>query len=125
MKRKPKFSVEGRARNRLAMADDERQADIPDRVDGENRQPFPLLLKSAGFHDMQIEPRLGYVAWRAVDMGTGNVLHSAALKELLHWIADQLPRMISPRATAQNADRFSARDEEDARRSDIEMGMAC
>ena len=43
-----------------------------------------------------IEPRLGYVSWRAIDIESGEVLHCAALKELLHWIADELPRMVSP-----------------------------
>lgn len=43
--RKPKFSVEGKARNRLAQAEDERAAGIPDRVD--SRQPFDLLHRGA------------------------------------------------------------------------------
>ena len=85
--RRPKYSVECKARNRLAQAEEERQAGIPDRVDSDNRQPFDLLLKSAGLADMRIEPRLGYIAWRAVCIDTGRVLHCAALKELLHWTA--------------------------------------
>lgn len=56
MKRRPKFSVEGRARNRLAQAEDERRAGTPDRADGDNRQPFDLLLKSAGFVDKDGAP---------------------------------------------------------------------
>ena len=75
----------------------ERDAGIPDRTDTDIRQPFDLLLRAAGWRDLRIEPRRGYVAWRAVDAGTGEVLHAAALKELLHWIADQLPRMIAAR----------------------------
>ena len=71
---------------------------IPDRAPmTDARQPFTLDLKAAGFHDLRIEPRLGYVAWRAVDVDSGEVLHCAALKELLHWIADQLPRMLAMR----------------------------
>ena len=116
--RRPKYSVEGKARNRLAQAEDERAAGIPDRVDSDSRQPFDLLLKSAGLADMLIEPRLGYVAWRAVDIDTGRVLRRAALKELLHWIADVLPRMMSARAV-HGLDGFSARDEEDARAADL------
>ena len=76
----------------------EREDGIPDRepmTDG--RQPFTLDLKAAGFHDLRIEPRIGYVAWRAVDVESAQVLHCAALKELLHWIADQLPRMLAMR----------------------------
>ena len=116
--RRPKYSVEGRARNRLAQAEDERQAGIPDRVDTDSRQPFDMMLKSAGFHDMRIEPRLGYIAWRAVCIDTGRVLHCAALKELLHWIADVLPRMMGARSV-HGLDGFSARDEEDARAADL------
>ena len=47
--------------------------------------------------DLMIVPRLGYVSWRAVDVDTGTVLHCAALKELLHWIADRVPRMLAAR----------------------------
>ena len=75
----------------------ERDAGIPDRTDTDCRQPFDLLLRAAGWRDLRIEPRRGYVAWRAVDASTGEVLHCAALKELLHWIADQLPRMLAAR----------------------------
>ena len=94
---KPNYSTAGRDRNRLASAEQERQDGIPDVVIEDGRTSFPLLLKDAGFHDMRIEPRIGYVAWRAVDMETGAVLHHAALKELLHWIADRVPRMLALR----------------------------
>ena len=47
---------------------------------------------------MVLEPRRGYVAWRARDVDSGDVVHIAALKELLHRIADDLPRMLSLRA---------------------------
>jgi hypothetical protein len=46
---------------------------------------------------LHIEPRIGYVAWRAVDAQTGDVVHCAALKELLRWIAGQVPRMLAVR----------------------------
>jgi hypothetical protein len=75
----------------------ERDEGIPDRADADCRQPFDLLLRAAGYRDLRIEPRRGYVAWRAVDAQTGEVLHSAALKELLHWIADEMPRMLAAR----------------------------
>ena len=61
------------------------------------RQPFDLLLCNAGWRDLRIEPRLGYVSWQARDMHTGDVIHCAALKELLHRIADELPRMMAAR----------------------------
>ena len=67
----------------------QRKADI--------RRPFDLPLRAAGWRDLRIEPRRGYVAWRAVDAATGEVLHVAALKQLLHWIADAMPRMLAAR----------------------------
>jgi hypothetical protein len=73
----------------------EREAGIPDRTDTDCRQPFDLDLRSAGGTLYRIEPRHGYIAWRAVDQGTGTVAHCAALKELLHQIADDLPRMMA------------------------------
>jgi hypothetical protein len=74
------------------------ELDIPDRpafVD--QRQAFPMLLKSAGWRDVWIDPRDGYVSWRCVDQESGEVLHCAALKELMRWIARQLPRMFAAR----------------------------
>jgi len=58
------------------------------------RQPFDLPLRSAGYRNIRIEPRLGYIAWRAVDLDSDEVLHCAALKELLRWIARQIPRQL-------------------------------
>jgi hypothetical protein len=65
-------------------------------LDPDIRQPFDLPLSSAGWVDLHIEPRRGYVSWRAVDP-SGAVLHCAALKELLRWVALQLPRMLAAR----------------------------
>ena len=95
----PKFGTPvQRARAKAQRAVWEREDGIPDREPMVDlRQTFPLLLKSAGFHDLNIEPRLGYVSWRAVDTDSGEVLHCAALKELLHWIADRVPRMLAAR----------------------------
>ena len=56
-----------------------------------------LDLRSYGGRLIRIEPRIGYVAARAVDDETGEVLHCAAVKELLHCIADDLTRWASPR----------------------------
>ncbi len=74
-----------------ARAQAERDAGIPDRpalVD--RRQPIDLDLTSWGGPRLHIEPRLGYIAARAVaDDGSVQV---AALKTLLHRIADGLPR---------------------------------
>ena len=76
----------------------ERDDGIPDRpVQEDCRTPFLLPLAAVGYHDLWIEPRLGFVAWRAVRIDTGEVLHCAALKELIHWIADRVPRMLAMR----------------------------
>lgn len=61
------------------------------------RQPFEVDLRSAGGFHLHVEPRLGYVAWRAIDLQTGHVRYCAALKEMLHHIADDLPRMLAAR----------------------------
>ena len=90
-------AAKARWRAAEARAEAERQDGIADRVDADFRQPFTLDLRSAGGPHLHIEPRRGYVSWRAVDMGTGCVTHCAALKELLHHIADDLPRMLAPR----------------------------
>jgi hypothetical protein len=61
------------------------------------RQPFGMPLSAFGWRDVVIEPRFGYVGWRVIDAGTGEVLHCAASKELLRWIAGQIPRMLAAR----------------------------
>lgn len=82
-----------------ARAQAERDAGIPDREDVPDlRQPFPLDLRSAGGELWHIEPRLGYVSWRALNQA-GEVKHCAALKTLLTRIAAKLPRMVSARRT--------------------------
>lgn len=63
----------------------------------DSRKPFTLPLSGFGWRDVVIEPRLGYVGWRAVDAETREVLHCAASKELLRWIARQVPRMLAAR----------------------------
>ena len=83
--------------SRIRSANAERDAGVPDRTASDNRQPFDLDLRQAGGRNLHIEPRLGYVAWRAVDADSGVVLYCAALKELLHKIADDLPRMLAAR----------------------------
>jgi len=75
----------------------ERDAGIPDRepyVDA--RQPITLDLRSYGGQRLRIEPRLGYHACRAIG-DTGEVVACAAMKALLHQIADSLPRTLAPR----------------------------
>jgi hypothetical protein len=95
----PKYGTPGqRSRGRERRAQQERDDGIPDRpLLTDSRDTFPLPLKARGWRDVEIEPRLGYLTkWRAVDSETREVLHSAALKELLHWCADRLPRVRAP-----------------------------
>jgi hypothetical protein len=105
---------EQRSRARARQAQWAREDGIPDRAPIEDtREAFELPLKAAGYFDLLIEPRLGYVSWRAIDKDTGTVLHCAALKELLHWIADRLPRYLALR-NFEAPEGYSARDEADA-----------
>jgi hypothetical protein len=46
---------------------------------------------------VRLEPRRGYVAWRIVDDASGAVLHCAAIKEAMRWIAAQVPRQLGRR----------------------------
>jgi hypothetical protein len=88
-----------RARWRAAemRAQDEREAGIPDRTDSDCRQPIEIDLRSYGGQRLRIEPRRGYVASRAIDADTGQVVACAAIKTLLRDIAGSLPRMLAAR----------------------------
>ena len=89
-------AAKARWRAAESRAQAERDAGIPDAPAIEDcREAFALPLKCAGYRDLRIEPRRGYVAWRAIDAATGDVLHCAALKELLRWVASQVPRMLA------------------------------
>jgi len=61
------------------------------------RVDIALDLSSAGGPRLVLQPRRGYLAYRAVDMDTHEVVACAALKELLHKIADRLPRQMALR----------------------------
>lgn len=88
------------ARWRAERAQAERDAGIPDRTEPDDvREPVELDLRSYGGKRLRFEPRRGYIATRLIDADTGAVLKCAALKTLLHGIADALPRMLSPRNT--------------------------
>lgn len=85
-----------------ARAEAEREAGIHDREPfADVRQPFELDLRTYGGRMLRVEPRLGYIACRAVDAETGEVVAYASPKELLHKIADSLPRMFSARRDGQ------------------------
>jgi hypothetical protein len=85
---------DARAEGRRAAA----EADgIPLRDDADCRSPIELDLSHVGGRRYILEPRRGYLSWRVRDAESGQVLHCAALKQALHWIADEMPRMMSAR----------------------------
>ena len=97
-RKSPRHVRAANARWRMAKADAERADGIPDMpLISDMRQPFTMQLSAFGWRDVVIEPRLGYVGWRAVDAETREVLHCAASKELLRWIARQVPRLLATR----------------------------
>ncbi len=84
-----------RAAEGRAQAD--RDAGMPDREPyTDARQPFTLDLRSAGGELVTFEPRRGYISWRQLDEA-GNVTACAALKTLLHSLADSLPPTMGAR----------------------------
>lgn len=86
------------ARWRKDRAQAERDAGIPDRDPlTDCRDPLELDLRSYGGRRLRIEPRVGYIACLVIDVDAGEVVACAALKTLLHRIADQLPRTMSAR----------------------------
>jgi hypothetical protein len=93
-----RYSADARWRAAERRAQAEREAGIPDREpERDVRQPITLDLRSAGGELLTIEPRAGYIGWRLRDE-SGAVKECAALKTLLHRIADGLPRTLSARA---------------------------
>jgi hypothetical protein len=73
-----------------------RQA-FPMRCDDDMREPIQIDLRVAGGRNYVIEPVRGYVAWKLIDADSREVLRRCALKEALHWIADQMPRQLAVR----------------------------
>jgi hypothetical protein len=63
----------------------------------DTRHCIDLDLTSHGGPRLRIEPRVGYVSCRLIDLNTGTV-ECAALKTLLHGLADRLPRRLGLRA---------------------------
>ena len=60
------------------------------------------------------------MSWRAIDADTGTVLHCAALKELLHWIADRVPRYFALRNFEAMPQGYTVRDDLDATAAQME-----
>lgn len=91
-------SAAQRFRAQEAKAEAEREAGIHDREDEDFRRPCMLDLSGAGGPRLVLEPRRGYVAWRARNADTGELVDCAAIKTLLHRVADDMGRMMSPRS---------------------------
>lgn len=71
----------------------------PREAQADCRQPIDIDLSSAGGRRWTLTPRHGYHAWHLVDE-SGAKVKRAALKTLLRGLADELPRMLGPRAAA-------------------------
>ena len=82
-----------RAQERKAQA--ERDAGIPDRVDDDFRTACMLDLRGAGGPLLYLEPRRGYHAWRRMS-ADNKPIDCAAIKTLLHRIADELSPTLGP-----------------------------
>jgi len=82
---------------RDARAEAKRAAGDPMRTDDDFRSAIVLDLRGGHGPNLVLEPRRGYIAWRARDADTGKVVAVASLKQLLHQIADELTPMQSPK----------------------------
>ena len=92
-------SDQSRWRSAELRASAERADGIPDRApDTDMRSPLRFDLAAEGYRDVIVEPRIGYVAWRLLDAHSGKCIECAALKTLLHRLADRLPRTLGMRA---------------------------
>ena len=93
-------TVADRARRDAAAerrAEWQRQDGISDRpADTDLREPIALDLRCAGGPALTLRPVPRKVAWRAVD-SDGRTVACATLKQLLHRLADQLPRQFGAR----------------------------
>jgi len=67
------------------------------RTDADFRSACTLDLRGAGGPVLTLHPVRGKVAWRAVNQ-SGAVVARAAIKALLHAVADDMHRMQSPRS---------------------------
>ena len=76
-------------------------AGVPVRTDLPQRKPIALDLSGVGGRSLVLEQVRGRLTWRARDVDTGEVLHGAALKSLIRWAADRLPRTLSARSAGQ------------------------
>jgi hypothetical protein len=87
-----------KARWRADRAQAERDAGIPDRpMPTDCREPITIDLRSAGGPLLTLEPCLGKIAWKVRE--GDQIKDRAALKTLLHRIADGLPRQLGERAS--------------------------
>lgn len=92
--RRHQYAAQARWRKAERRAESEREAGIGDRAVREDaRQPITLDLRTWGGPHLHIEPRVGYIAARALNAETGSLVRCCALKTMLREIADALPRM--------------------------------
>lgn len=87
-------AAKARWRNAEARAQAERDAGIPD-VPLDLRDPITLDLRCAGGSLWTLAPIQGRIAWRAIS--DDGKQERAALKTLLHNLADALPRQLGER----------------------------
>ena len=76
----------------------------PSPHDTDFRTDVLLDLRGAGGPNLLFKPCRGRIAWKQLDADTGKVLDRGSIKELLHRVADALPRMQSPRNYDWRAD---------------------
>mgnify|MGYP000352448458 CR=1 FL=1 len=82
---------------RSAAAIDAKAELRPSPHDTDFRTDVLLDLRGAGGPNLLFKPCRGRIAWKQLDADTGKVLDRGSIKELLHRVADALPRMQSPR----------------------------
>lgn len=83
---------DARAERRIAQAE---AHGLPPQHDADVRQPIELDLSCVGGERMTLRPIRGRHAWAAWSTD-GRLLRRGALKTLLHWAADEVPRMKAP-----------------------------
>ncbi|MCL4695470.1 MAG: hypothetical protein KJ023_00185 [Burkholderiaceae bacterium] len=76
----------------------EREDGIPDRGPDDCRTPIALDLSAAGGPRLTLHPVRGRIAWRAWDDERQAVTYRGSLKQLLHALADDLPRQLGARS---------------------------
>lgn len=71
-------------------------AGMPVREDADQRTDGVIDLRGLGGPCLVIKPVHGKIAVRALDPKTMAQVQRCSLKQLLHWIADRIPRTLAP-----------------------------